>query len=143
MQKSDNNEGIVFSDDDDDYEANDNVKAEVTMRLQQNTESIIRTFKEYISTPAFINNVNDPTTNITDRHQKKCFNIPPRKISKFFKFLEISRRKKLKMMMYEKQAENSGIMLDFEIHLHPWKFKTPVSQQNKSTKFDRFKPCKF
>ena len=60
----------MFSDDDDDYEANDNVKAEVTMRLHQNTESIIRTFKEYMSTTAFINNVNEPTTNIIDRHQK-------------------------------------------------------------------------
>jgi phage/plasmid-associated DNA primase len=118
MQKSDNNEGIVFSDDDDDYEANDEVKAEVTMRLQENTEGIIRTFKEYMSTPAFINSVNDPTTNIIDRHQKKCYNIPPRNISKFFKFLEISRRKKLKMMMYEKQSEYSGIMLDFDIHLN-------------------------
>ena len=112
------NEGIVFSDDDNDNsDINNDVKAEVDMRLQQNTESIIRTFKDFMSTPAFINNVNDPTTTIIDRHQKKCYNIPENKIPKFFKFLEISRRKKLKMMMYEKQSEYSGIMLDFDIKL--------------------------
>ncbi len=27
--------------------------------------------------------------------------------------------------------------------LHPWKFKTPVSQQIKLTKFARFRTCKF
>jgi phage/plasmid-associated DNA primase len=118
MQKNLNHEGIVFSDDEDENESHDEVKAEVTMRLQQNTESIIRTFKEFMSTPDFINNVGDSTTNIIDRYSKKCYNIPDRKISKYFKFVEISRRKKLKMMMYEKQLEYSGIMLDFDIHLN-------------------------
>lgn len=111
------NEGIIFSDDDDDCENQDAVNEEVKMRLQENVESIFRTFKEFLSTPTFINNTGDPTTNIVDRYSKKCYCIPTRKIPKFFKFLEITRRKGLKMMMYEKQAEYSGIMLDFDIKL--------------------------
>lgn len=117
MQKTDNNEGIVFSDDDDECEEDTNVSAEVTMRLQQNTESIVRTFKEFMSTPTFINNTGDPTTTIVDRYHSKCYNVPSRKIPKLFKFVEISRRKNLKQMLYEKQLEYSGIMLDFDIHL--------------------------
>lgn len=113
----DKNEGIVFSDDDEEYDTQDAIKEEVKMRLQENTDSIFRTFKEFLSTPEFINSTGDITTNIVDRYSKKCFCIPDRNISKFFKFLEVSRRKKLKMMMYEKQAEYSGIMLDFDIKL--------------------------
>ena len=86
--------------------------------MQENVQSIFRTFKEFLSTPSFINNVGDTTTNIVDRYSKKCYCIPSRKIPKFFKFLEITRRKKLKMMLYEKQAEYSGIMLDFDIKIN-------------------------
>ena len=35
----------------------------------------------------------------------------------------------------------SGVM--GEVYLHPWKFKMGQKSQNKLTKFDRFKPCKF
>ena len=118
MQKTDNNEGIVFSDDDDEYEPQrDAINNEVAMKLQENVESIVRTFREFLSTPNFINNKGDASTNIIDRYGKKCYNITDRIIPKFFKFLEITRRKKLKMMFYEKQGEYSGIMLDFDIKI--------------------------
>ena len=68
----DKNEGIVFSDDDEEYESQDAIKEEVKMRLQENTDSIFRTFKEFLSTPAFINSTGDPTTNIVDIYSKKC-----------------------------------------------------------------------
>jgi phage/plasmid-associated DNA primase len=114
-----NNEGIVFSEDEEEYEPQrDTINNEIAMKLQENVESIVRTFKEFLSTPTFINNVGDKTTNIIDRYSKKCYCIPDRKIPKFFKFLEITRRKKLKMMLYEKQSEYSGIMLDFDIKIN-------------------------
>lgn len=117
--KRDDTEGIVFSDDEDDVidEQKESINGDIAMRMQENVESIFRTFREFLSTPAFINNVGDSTTNIVDRYSKKCYHIPPNKISKFFKFLEITRRKNLKMMIYEKQLEYSGIMLDFDIKL--------------------------
>ena len=116
MSHSNANEGIVFSDDDDDDEGHiDEVKNEVQMRLQENTEVIVRTFKEFLSTPSFINNRGDISTNIVDIYNKKCYNISENKIRKFFKIIEIIRRKKLKSMLYEKQNEYSGIMLDFDI----------------------------
>jgi phage/plasmid-associated DNA primase len=113
----DKNEGIVFSDDDEEYESQDAIKEEVKMRLQENTDSIFRTFKEFLSTPAFINSTGDTSTNMVDIYSKKCYGMPDRNIPKFFKFLEIARRKKLKMMLYEKQLEYSGIMLDFDIKI--------------------------
>lgn len=117
-KKTDNNEGIVFSDDEDDIDQQkDTINNDIAMRMQENVESIFRTFKEFLSTPTFINNVGDSTTNVVDRYSKKCYCIPDRKIPKFFKFLEVTRRKKLKMMLYEKQAEYSGIMLDFDIKI--------------------------
>lgn len=117
MQTIDNNQGIVFSDDECEDQM-DTVRQEVGFRLQENTEAIYRTFKEFLSTPTFINNKGDASTNIVDRYSKKCYNIPSRKIPKFMKFLEITRRKNLKMMIYEKQGEYSGIMLDFDIKLN-------------------------
>ena len=77
----------------------------------------MRGFKDFLSEPSFINNKGDPTTNIVDLYAKKCYNIPDRKISKFMKFIEVMRRKKLKMMIYEKQGEYSGIMEDFDFKL--------------------------
>jgi phage/plasmid-associated DNA primase len=115
--QQDKNEGIVFSDDDEEYEIHDDIKEEVKMRLQENTDSIFRTFKEFLSTPAFINSTGDTSTNIVDIYSKKCYGMPDKNIPKFFKFLEIARRKKLKMMLYEKQLEYSGIMLDFDIKI--------------------------
>jgi phage/plasmid-associated DNA primase len=45
----------------------------------------------------------------------KTYSIPDNKISKMFKYIECCRRTNAIMMMYEKQNEYSGIMLDFDI----------------------------
>lgn len=118
MQKETKNEGIEFSDSDDENEERSVIREGVSMRLQENIHSIVRGFKEFVSEPTFINNKGDVSTNIVDLYAKKCYNIPNRKISKFMKFIEIMRRKKLKMMLYEKQQEYSGIMEDFDIKIN-------------------------
>ena len=107
-------EGLEFSDCDDETENLDTVTEQVSFRLQENTDNIFRAFKSFLSTPEFINSKGDETTNIIDVYGHKCYCIPDKKISKYFKFLEICRRKKLKSMMYEKQSKYSGIMLDFD-----------------------------
>jgi phage/plasmid-associated DNA primase len=117
MSKNDY-DGIVFSDSDTDDGANDELREQVNFQLQENTNDISRAFKEFLSTPSFINNKGDETTNIVDRHKGKCYNIPDRKIPKFMKFLEVFRRKKLKVMINEKQQQYSGIMLDFDIKVN-------------------------
>ena len=113
-------EGMVFSETDNetDNETEDVVKEQVSYRLQENTDSLFRAFKDFLSTPSFINSKGDESTNIVDLFSKKCYYIPDRKIPKFMKFLEICRRKKLKMMLYEKQNTYSGIMLDFDFKLN-------------------------
>lgn len=111
-------DGITFSDSEDDCDNTDEVREQVSFRLQENTSNIFRAFKDFLSEPAFINNKGDDTTNIVDRHQGKCYCIPDRKIPKFMKFLEIFRRQKLKTMLYEKQQKYSGIMLDFDIKVN-------------------------
>jgi hypothetical protein len=105
-------ENQVFSDSDDE---DDPIKSEVTLRIQESTNVILRTFRTFLSEPKFINNTGDESTNIVDRTYKKCYNIPPKNVSKFFKYLDACRRKNLRMSMYEKQLEYSGIMLDFDI----------------------------
>lgn len=115
-EKNDN-ENIVFSDSESD-DANDCiVDEEVGIRLQENMNAIVRGFKDFLSNPSFIKNKGDPNTNIVDLYNKKCYCIPNNKISKFMKFIEIMRRKKFKTMVYEKQQEYSGIMLDFDFKL--------------------------
>lgn len=110
-----NHEENVFSDTDEENDA-DPIKNEVALRIQESTSVVVRAFRTFLSEPSFINNVGDPSTTIVDRTYKKCYNIPEHKISKFFKYLEHCRRKNLKMSMYEKQLEYSGIMLDFDIY---------------------------
>jgi phage/plasmid-associated DNA primase len=118
MQQEIKNEGIEFSDSDDECAQSNEIQEEVSIRLQENIHSIVRGFKDFLSEPSFINNKGDVSTNIVDLHAKKCYCIPDRKISKFMKFIEIMRRKKLKMMIYEKQQEYSGIMEDFDLKLN-------------------------
>jgi phage/plasmid-associated DNA primase len=118
MQASGKNEGIEFSDSDDECEHGDEIQEEVSLRLQENVHSIVRGYKDFLSEPSFINNKGDTTTNIVDLYAKKCYCIPNRKISKLMKFLEIMRRKKLKMMVYEKQQEYSGIMEDLDVRIN-------------------------
>ena len=118
LSKTKEYEGMVFSDDDEEIDNLDTVKEQVSFRLQENTDNVFRAFKTFLSTPSFINSKGDESTNIVDVHSRRCYNIPVRKIPKFFKFLEICRRKKLKCMLYEKQNTYSGIMLDFDFKLN-------------------------
>lgn len=97
-------------------EEDDPIKNEVALRVQESTSVIMRAFRTFLSEPAWINNTGDPSTTIVDRTYKRCYNIPALKVSKFFKYLDHCRRKNLKMSMYEKQLEYSGIMLDFDIY---------------------------
>ena len=99
MPKDSYNEDILFSDSDIESNDNNDVQDEVSLRLQENIHSIIRGLKEFLSEPSFINSKGDISTNIVDLYAKKCYCIPDRKISKFMKFIEIIRRKKLKMMI--------------------------------------------
>jgi phage/plasmid-associated DNA primase len=112
------NEGIVFSDSEPECEAVAGVHGELEIRVQENVYSIVGAYKTYMSEPSFINSKGDPTTNIVDLYTKKCYHIPDNKIRKFMKIIEIMRRKNLKMMIYEKQSEYSGIMEDFDVHLN-------------------------
>lgn len=109
--------GVVFSDSEEEIEDIQIVNNEVSYRLQENKDDVFRAFKEFLSAPEIINSRNDPTTNIVDRYANKCYNIPPRKIGRFMRYLEVGRRRNLKMMMYEKQDTYSGIMLDFDIRV--------------------------
>ncbi len=114
----------IFSDSDDDNEVkNDYVEDEVMYRVQEKHENILRSFKEFMNNPDFITNKGDPKTNIVDRYclngnsiTTRTYNVPHNKIDKMFKYLEICRRKNLKMMVYEKQLEMSGFMIDFDIY---------------------------
>jgi phage/plasmid-associated DNA primase len=115
--KLEENKGIVFSDSDEEMEHSVNIRDEVSFRLQENIHTVIRAFREFLSTPEFINNTGDASTNIVDLYAKKCYCIPERKIPKLFKFIEVQRRKQLKYMIYEKQGQYSGIMLDFDMKL--------------------------
>ena len=85
------NENIVFSDSDSEDEQKCIVSEEVDIRLQENTNAIVRGFKEFLSKPSFIKNKGDSDTNIVDLYSKKCYCIPENKISKFMKFIEIMR----------------------------------------------------
>ena len=111
-------EEIVFSDTDDEEERYSGVQGEVEHQQQQRIYPLARSFKMFLSEPTFINSRGDASTNIVDIFYKKCYNITDRKISKFMNFLENMRRKNLKVSMYEKQQEYSGIMLDFDIKLN-------------------------
>jgi len=112
-------EGLNFSEDDEENDGiMETVTEQVSLRLQENTDNVFRAFKAFLSTPEFINSKGDDSTNIVDIYSRKCYCIPDRKIPKYFKFLEICRRKKLKCMMYEKQSKYSGIMIDFDFKLN-------------------------
>jgi phage/plasmid-associated DNA primase len=113
----------VFSDSDDDNELNiDSIEDEIMYRVQEKHENVLRSFKEFMDNPEYITGKGDTRTNIVDRYcligeriASRTYNIPENKIDKMFKFLELCRRKGLKMMVYEKQLEYSGLMIDFDI----------------------------
>ena len=118
LSKNKDYEGLEFSDDEEENESMNTVREQVSFRLQENTDNVFRAFKSFLSTPEFINSKGDDTTNIVDIYSRKCYCIPDRKIPKYFKFLEICRRKKLKCMMYERQGTYSGIMFDLDCKLN-------------------------
>jgi hypothetical protein len=113
----------VFSDSDDDNELNiDIIEDEIKYRVQEKHENVLRGFKEFMDHPEYITGRGDPQTNIVDRYclvgekiAARTYNIPDSRIDKMFKYLEVCRRKNLKMMFYEKQLEFSGLMIDFDI----------------------------
>ncbi len=113
----------IFSDSDDDNELNiDIIEDEITYRVQEKHENVLRGFKDFMDHPEYITNKGDVLTNIVDRYclvgekiTARTYNIPDNRIEKMFKYLEVCRRKNLKMMMYEKQLEFSGLMIDFDI----------------------------
>jgi hypothetical protein len=67
------------------------------------------------SDPNNINGHNNPTTNIVNLFEKKCYHFPDDEIKKFMRLLENCRRNNDTYSIYEKQGEVSGIMLDFDI----------------------------
>lgn len=118
----------AFSESDEDADPIRNV---VSLRVQESTNLVLRAFRSFLSEPNFINSVGDASTTIVDRMYKKCYKIPEEKIPRFFRFLEVCRRKSLKMSMYEKQMDYSGIMIDFDI------FQTVAQSQLSSEQFHR------
>ena len=114
----------VFSDSDDDNEIKDNtIEDEIKYRVQEKHENVLRGFKDFMDRPEYITNKGDPLTNVVDRYClvgekiiSRTYNVPENRIDKMFKYLEVCRRKNLKMMIYEKQLEFSGLMIDFDIY---------------------------
>jgi phage/plasmid-associated DNA primase len=119
--KENNNikELIDFSsdDDDDDDDSGNSLRENVRYQVQENQNNTCQRFKEFLSDPKLLNPPKTPKTNIIDRHGKKCYTIPDKKIARFFGFLEWYRRSDKTTMIYEKQLEYSGIMIDVDMHL--------------------------
>ena len=92
------------------------VESDVTYKIQSIQSTQLRDLTDFLNDPKMINATGNPTTNIVDRQTYKCYNIPEKKLPKFFKLLEACRRAKIKMMMTERQQVYSGIMLDFDIY---------------------------
>ncbi|MGL5936556.1 MAG: PriCT-2 domain-containing protein [Cetobacterium sp.] len=121
----------LFEDSDDEIEHSpDILEAEVNFNLQSRYNSAVQNYQSFINNPDFITGSGDQKTNIVDMYTMfqgkittKTYCIPDNKLSKFFKYIEICRRTDGHMMVYEKQQEYSGIMLDFDVY------------QNTSTKY--------
>lgn len=110
------------SEDENDYNANDLLGDDVIIRVQQNQDKVFRNFKTFLHTPEFITTKGDAKTNIVDRCAllnnsigAMTYYVPDDKINKFFKFMETCRKNNNKLMLYERQLEYSGIMIDFDI----------------------------
>lgn len=116
--------GGIFADSDDECEViTSTVEAEINYQFQEKYSAETRNFREFINQPEFLTGKGDPNTNIVDRNTMfnnklctKTYNIPDNKIPKMFKYIELCRRAKVHMMVYERQNEYSGIMFDFDIH---------------------------
>jgi hypothetical protein len=94
----------------------DPVESDVSYKIQSIQSTQLRDLLDFLQDPKMINQSGNPTTNIINRQSGICYNIPDKKLPKFFKLLEACRRVKIKMMMTEKQQPYSGIMLDFDVY---------------------------
>ena len=103
----------------------DPIEYDVTYGIQSIQNSHLGNLHKFLSDPKLINQKGDPTTNIIDRQNGKCYNIPDKKIDKFFTLLEECRKASVYTMMAERQGERSGIVLDFDIYQD-----TPTQQVN-------------
>lgn len=92
------------------------IEADVRHMILSQESPQLSELMEYLSDPNMITPSQHPSTNIIDRQKLRCYNIPDKKIAKFFKLLEACRRSKIRLMFEEKQQDYSGIMLDFDIY---------------------------
>lgn len=77
----------------------------------------LQLLNEFLGNQNYINDKQNPTTNIIDRQMGICYCIPEMRLPKFFHLLEKCRRESIHVMFTEKQnKESSGIMLDFDIY---------------------------
>ena len=110
----------IFSDSEDENEVIiDKMDEMIIANFQSKFVPEVRMLDEFLKTPEFITPKGDRRTNIVNLNHKddepSTFCIPDNKISKMFKMLDICRRKRATLRLYEKQLEYSGIMLDFDI----------------------------
>lgn len=120
----------IFADSDDETETKlDPLDDRIIYQYQERYTSSIRDLREFMNNPDFITSSGDSTTNVVDRYSminnkvcSKSYLIPDEKLAKMFKHIDYCRRKNATLMLYEKQLEYSGIMLDFDI----------LQKQNKS-----------
>jgi phage/plasmid-associated DNA primase len=92
------------------------IESDVLYKLQSTENNELRKMKNFLSDPKMIMPKSDPNTNIIDRQEGKCYNIPDKKIPEFFKLLNACRLANIRTMFLEKQQDYSGIMLDFDIY---------------------------
>ena len=94
----------------------DPFESHITYNINTVYSNSIKNLHNFLSDPKIINPNSDPTTNFIDRLSGKCYNIPDNKINKFFKLIgECVKENKL-FAIAERQKEDSGIMLDFDIY---------------------------
>lgn len=117
-----NSFGDIFDDSDDENEIiPDPINDAIRYQYQDKFNVEIRHLKEFLNCPNYITNKNNPNTNVVDMYsmpnstRANTYCIPDDKIAKMFKYVECCRRSNSLMMMYEKQQEYSGIMIDFDI----------------------------
>ena len=79
---------IVKLDDDTELEETSITNFSVDHKLQVNTQKTAADLHRFLNDPKLINSSSDPTTNIIDRIEAKCYNIPPEKIPRLFKLIE-------------------------------------------------------
>ena len=93
----------------------DPIEHDVNYKIQSIQSTPLMELVDFFNDGKMINATGDPTTNIIDRMQRRCYNVPDRRLPKMFKYLENCRRSKVRVMVTERQQGVSGIMLDFDI----------------------------